>query len=193
MNPPPLHRLRALLSAYEARGWRIATAESCTGGMVSAALTTPPGASRVFECGFATYSNTAKIALLGVSPNTLNTHGAVSEPVAREMASGALTRSQADVAVSITGIAGPGGSDFKPEGRVCFALAQSHTQPQTLAQPHILTQPDTPTPPTTVLRSKTIEFGAPGREKVRLAALSHALNLLESALQNAPPNRTHPT
>ena len=105
------------------KGLRIATAESCTGGMVSAALTDIAGSSAVFERGFVTYSNQAKIDLLGVSPETLAAFGAVSNEVAREMALGAKTRAGVEMAVSITGIAGPGGSAHKPEGRVCFGLA----------------------------------------------------------------------
>ncbi|MFZ1512267.1 MAG: CinA family protein, partial [Tabrizicola sp.] len=104
-----------LLARARGRGLRIATAESCTGGMVAVALTDVAGSSDVFERGFVTYSNAAKIEVLGVGPETLEAHGAVSEAVAREMAEGALARSRADLAVSITGIAGPGGSEFKPE------------------------------------------------------------------------------
>nr|WP_103257028.1 CinA family protein [Tabrizicola aquatica] len=142
-------------------GLRIATAESCTGGMVAAALTDVAGSSDVFERGFVTYSNAAKIELLGVSEATLATHGAVSEAVAREMAEGALQHSAAGLTVSITGIAGPGGSEFKPEGRVCFGLAQKGH-------------------PT---RVETVEFGPLGRAKVRAAATEHALGLLAAALE----------
>ena len=141
-------------------GLRIATAESCTGGMVAAALTDVPGASDVVDCGFVTYSNAAKVEMLGVNPATLHDHGAVSEPVAREMAEGALRRSQAGVAVSITGIAGPGGSVFKPEGRVCFGLARQGGE----------------------TRVETVEFGARGRAQVRKAATEHALALLAAAI-----------
>ena len=101
----------------------ITCAESCTGGMVAAALTDLPGSSAMFDRGFVTYTNAAKIDMLGVTRNHLETQGAVSEQTAREMAQGALARSQAQIAVSITGIAGPGGSDHKPEGRVCFSIA----------------------------------------------------------------------
>src|SRR5690606_21805659 len=106
-----------VLARARAAGLRIATAESCTGGMVAAALTDVAGSSDVFDRGFVTYSNAAKEAMLGVSAATLAAHGAVSEEVAREMAEGALSHSLAGLAVSITGIAGPGGSEFKPEGR----------------------------------------------------------------------------
>ena len=146
----------------EARYWglRIATAESCTGGMVAAALTEVAGSSDVFERGFVTYSNAAKVELLGVAEATLAAHGAVSEPVAREMAEGALAQSAADLAVSVTGIAGPGGSEFKPEGRVCFGLARKGR----------------------ATAVETVEFGARGRAKVRSAARDHALALLKGAL-----------
>ena len=145
-----------LLQAARYWGFRIATAESCTGGMVAAALTDVAGSSDVFDRGFVTYSNQAKIDMLGVSAETLAAHGAVSEEVAREMAEGALERSKAQLAVSITGIAGPGGSEFKPEGRVCFGLAVR-------GKPVVV---------------ETVEFGAKGRAKVRLAARDHALKLL---------------
>ncbi|WP_146345389.1 CinA family protein [Phaeobacter marinintestinus] len=138
----------------------IATAESCTGGMVVAALTDIPGSSDVVERGFITYTNQAKQDMLGVRAQTLDTFGAVSEQVAREMADGALAHAPVQLAVSITGIAGPGGSEFKPEGRVCFGLAQIGA--------------DT--------RTETIDFGALGRDNVRRAARDHALALLDTAL-----------
>ncbi|MCB1310375.1 MAG: CinA family protein [Sedimentitalea sp.] len=145
-----------LLAQAEAAGVRIATAESCTGGMVAAALTDIAGSSRVIERGFVTYSNAAKRELLGVSAEALDQFGAVSEEVAREMAEGALAHAPVQLAVSVTGIAGPGGSEVKPEGRVCFGLAcRGH--------------------PTL---TETIEFGAPGRAAVRAAARDHALALL---------------
>lgn len=149
-----------ILEVARKRGWRIATAESCTGGMVAAALTDIAGSSDVFDRGFVTYSNGAKVAMLGVRPETLGAQGAVSEPVAAEMATGARTLAGVDLAVSITGIAGPGGSAFKPEGRVCFGLA---TRDGTLTE--------------------TVEFGPLGRAQVRLAARHHALALLATALQ----------
>lgn len=145
-----------ILDAYRAKNWMIATAESCTGGMVGAAITDIPGSSTVYERGFITYTNDAKIELLGVRPETLTQYGAVSEETAQEMADGALAHSRADVAVSITGIAGPGGSEHKPEGRVCFGLARKNTMTQ----------------------SETIEFGALGRGQVRAAARDHALQIL---------------
>lgn len=149
-----------LLEAAKARGIKIATAESCTGGMVAAALTDIAGSSEVFERGFVTYSNAAKIEMLGVSAKTLDKCGAVSEEIAREMATGALAQSRATLAVSITGIAGPGRSEFKPEGCVCFGLALAGQDP----------------------RSETVEFGAIGRDHVRESARDHALMLLKQAI-----------
>ncbi|WP_322888947.1 MULTISPECIES: CinA family protein [unclassified Yoonia] len=149
----------AILTAAKARGILIATAESCTGGLVSAALTDVAGSSAVFERGFVTYTNAAKVQMLGVRQATLDAHGAVSEEVAAEMAQGALAHSSATLAVAITGIAGPGGSEHKPEGRVCFGLATPD---------HCTTQ--------------TVEFGALGRAQVRQAAKDHALGLLLTAL-----------
>ena len=149
-----------VLDAARAKGMRIACAESCTGGMLAALLTEVAGSSDVFDRGFVTYSNDAKIDMLGVNQATLDAHGAVSEPIAREMALGALERSKAQIAVSITGIAGPGGSEFKPEGRVCFALA---TAAGVLVQ--------------------TVEFGPLGRGAVRMAARDHALALILAALR----------
>jgi nicotinamide-nucleotide amidase len=150
-----------ILDAARTQGARIATAESCTGGMVAAALTDVAGSSAVVDRGFVTYSNAAKHDMLGVSEATLAAYGAVSEPVAREMAEGALRHSLATLAVSITGIAGPGGSEFKPEGRVCFGLAQQGCE----------------------TRVETVEFGALGRAEVRRAARDHALALLAGALR----------
>ena len=142
-----------------ARGRMVATAESCTGGMVAAALTDLPGSSAMFAGGFVTYTNGLKRDLLGVGEADLEAYGAVSEPVARAMAEGARARTGAYAAVAVSGIAGPGGSEFKPEGRVCFALA---------------------TPAGT--RSETVDFGALGRDRVRRAARDRALALLAQAL-----------
>jgi len=116
---------REVIETNRRLGRRIAVAESCTGGLVSAALTEIPGSSAVFEAGFITYSNSQKMALLGVSEDVLDTFGAVSIATAWAMAQGALKRSGADIAVSITGIAGPdGGSEMKPVGTVVFARAE---------------------------------------------------------------------
>ena len=145
----------ATLAACRARGERVVTAESCTGGLVSACLTAIAGSSDVVERGFVTYSNDAKMEMLGVHAETLEAHGAVSQDVAAQMAAGALRRSNADISISVTGIAGPGGSDHKPEGRVCFGLATSEA---------------------TV--SCTIEFGALGRSIVREKATDFALKAL---------------
>ena len=153
-----------LLDRARQTGAMIATAESCTGGMIAAALTDVPGSSDVFDRGFVTYSNAAKRAMLGVSEATLDRFGAVSEEVAAEMASGALARSDASLTVSVTGIAGPGGSEHKPEGRVCFGLA---TAEQTFTE--------------------MVEFGAIGRAEVRQASVAHALVLLASALTPPAP------
>ena len=156
-----MSRASDVLDACKARGLMVATAESCTGGMVAAALTDIPGSSAVVERGFVTYTNDAKREMLGVSAGSLDAHGAVSEAVAREMAEGALSHSHAQIAVAVTGIAGPGGSEFKPEGRVCFGLAREGAETQV----------------------ETVEFGALGRDKVREAARDHALALLLSAAQ----------
>ena len=152
-----------LLDLTRQKGVMLATAESCTGGMVAAALTDIPGSSAMMERGFVTYTNQAKIDMLGVRPATLEAHGAVSEEVAREMAAGALAHSAAQVAVAITGIAGPGGSEHKPEGRVCFGVATGAG-----------------------VRVETQEFGALGRDKVRLRARDHALQLLRDAVHKLP-------
>ncbi len=118
-----------LIDLYRARNLRIATAESCTGGMIAAAITDIPGSSDVFERGFVTYSNEAK-SQLGVPADLIAQHGAVSVHVAREMANGALKHSRADVAVAVTGIAGPGGgSDAKPVGLVYLAVARRGADP----------------------------------------------------------------
>lgn len=111
-------------AALQARGWRLATAESCTGGWAAQAVTAIPGSSVWFDRGFITYSNEAKREMLGVQADTLAAFGAVSEATVREMAAGALARSRAEAAFAISGIAGPGGgSADKPVGTVCFAWA----------------------------------------------------------------------
>jgi nicotinamide-nucleotide amidase len=119
-----------LLDLYRAKHLRIATAESCTGGMIAAAITDIAGSSDVFERGFVTYSNEAKTELIGVPAELIVHHGAVSVHVAREMAAGALKRSNADVAVAVTGVAGPGGgSEAKPVGLVYLAVARRGADP----------------------------------------------------------------
>lgn len=128
----------SLLDRCRASGLRVTTAESCTGGLVAAALTAIAGASDVFERGFVTYSNAAKTAMLGVPASLIATEGAVSEAVARHMAEGAIAASEADLAVAVTGVAGPsGGTAAKPVGLVWFAavrrggsvLAEQHQFP----------------------------------------------------------------
>jgi nicotinamide-nucleotide amidase len=114
-----------LLETLRARGWRLVAAESCTGGLIAASLTAFAGSSDVFERGFVTYSNAAKIDLLGVPSGLIDAHGAVSAEVARAMAAGAIARSEAEIAIAVTGIAGPGGgSAQKPVGLVWFGLAR---------------------------------------------------------------------
>jgi len=148
-----------IVERASATGIVISTAESCTGGMISAAITDIAGSSRVLDRGFVTYSNAAKMDMLGVSAETLDTHGAVSEQVAAEMAAGALKHSNATLTVSVTGIAGPGGSDFKPEGRVCFGLATKDG-----------------------VETQQVDFGPLGRAGVRNATMAHALELLLKTL-----------
>ena len=152
-----------LLDLARAAGATIATAESCTGGLIAGAITDIPGSSDIFDRGFVTYSNAAKTELLGVDPDMIARHGAVSEDVAAAMAEGALARSLATHAVSVTGVAGPGGSDRKPEGMVCFGLA---------------TRQGT--------RTETVQFGPLGRSAVRQATVGHALRLLIEALSADP-------
>src|SRR5580692_3831499 len=163
MFPPELERrAAALITLYRARRLRIATAESCTGGLVAGLLTEIPGSSAVVERGFVTYSNDAKRELLGVPAVTLEAHGAVSEATARAMAQGALAHSHTQVAVSVTGVAGPdGGSTEKPVGLVHFACARR-------GKP-------------TVAREE--QFGDIGRGAVRLASVRVGLDLLEAALR----------
>jgi len=125
MTQDALEALAARLgAALTARGWMLATAESCTGGWAAQAITAIAGSSAWFDRGFVTYSNASKCELLGVKPATLAAHGAVSEPTVRQMALGALSRSQAQAAFAISGIAGPGGgTPERPVGTVCFAWA----------------------------------------------------------------------
>jgi nicotinamide-nucleotide amidase len=119
-----LTEAEALLAACRSKGIMLATAESCTGGLIAAALTAIAGSSDVVDRGFVTYSNDAKNQMIGVPMELIDAHGAVSEEVARAMAHGALVRSRAAIAVSVTGVAGPGGgSRDKPVGLVCFGLA----------------------------------------------------------------------
>ena len=115
-----------------ARGWRVAAAESCTGGLVAGAITAIAGSSDWFERGFITYSNAAKREMLGVPAELIDRHGAVSEPVAAAMAAGAVASGAADCALSVTGVAGPGGGTAtKPVGMVCFGWIARGSQPRT--------------------------------------------------------------
>lgn len=168
MFPPEIDSLaRRVVSATSARGLMLATAESCTGGLVAAALTAVPGSSAVLDRGLVTYSNAAKSALLGVPPSLIEAHGAVSEPVARAMAEGARAGSgvgaRVDLAVSITGIAGPGGgTEDKPVGLVWFGCASSAG-----------------------VETQVQRFGDIGREAVRLKSVAVALGLLLAAAERA--------
>jgi len=159
--PEPLVTLaRRVVEANRAIGRRIALAESCTGGLVAAALTEIPGSSDVFHAGFVTYANDAKQELVNVSSDLLDTFGAVSIAVAWAMAQGALERSGADVAVAITGVAGPGGgTEKKPVGTVVFARAERGKDPSDVI-------------------ADRKDFGDLGRGGVRLQAALCALELL---------------
>ncbi|HEX9168145.1 MAG TPA: CinA family protein [Roseiarcus sp.] len=163
MFPPDLLvRAAELIVRYRSSGLMVATAESCTGGLIAALLTEIPGSSNVVERGLVVYSNTAKEELLGVPASTLARYGAVSEETARAMAEGALRASRGDVAISVTGVAGPdGGTATKPVGLVHFACARRG--------------------PPTVMREE--RFGDIGRGAVRLAAVGVGLDLLEVALR----------
>ena len=156
-----LAKAAELLAACRARGDTVATAESCTGGLVAATLTAIPGSSEMFERGFVTYSNSAKSEMLGVPFWLIERHGAVSEDVARAMAGGVLTHSHASLAVAVTGIAGPdGGTPEKPVGLVYFAAGRR----------------DEP------MRSECVLFGDLGRAEIRRRSVERALSLLLSLL-----------
>ena len=151
---------RKVLEANRAAGRRVAVAESCTGGLVSAALTELPGSSDVFEAGFVTYSNETKGSVLKISDDVLETFGAVSIATAWSMAQAALNATRADVAVAVTGIAGPGGgSERKPVGTVVFARAERGADPSDV-------------------HAERKEFGDVGRGGIRLQAALCALELL---------------
>jgi nicotinamide-nucleotide amidase len=152
-------RAAEVLAAARAKGLKLAAAESCTGGLVMACLTEVPGSSDVVDRGFVTYSNSAKHELLGVAKETLRTHGAVSEPTVRAMVAGVLAHSGADVAVAITGIAGPPKDDTdKSVGLVHFAAARRNGE--------------------TIHRK--MEFGDQGRSVVRRKSVELALELMQS-------------
>lgn len=147
------------LAAAKARDWKITTAESCTGGMISSALTDIPGSSSVFDRGFVTYSYPSKTDMLGVPKDMLEDFGAVSEPVARQMALGALQNSDANISIAVTGVAGPGADGAKAEGLVWFGLATSSG-----------------------VQTKKMNFGAIGRDPVRTATVEAALDMLLTEL-----------
>jgi nicotinamide-nucleotide amidase len=160
-DPGLERKAAALVELCQARTIMVATAESCTGGLVAGLLTEIAGSSAVLDCGFVTYSNGAKAELLGVPWDVLDSYGAVSRQTAEAMATGALSRSRAQATVAITGIAGPGGgSDAKPVGLVHFAAAT------TSGVIHVERR-----------------FGAIGREQVRLASVDQALSLLERCIR----------
>jgi nicotinamide-nucleotide amidase len=162
MFPPEVLKLaETVLAEARSKGLKIATAESCTGGLVGGALTEIAGSSDVFVEGFITYSNEAKMATLGVVVDTLDKFGAVSAPTAVAMAEGAIANSRADRSVAITGVAGPGGGTAtKPVGLVHFAAARRGSK--------------------TEFEHKN--FGDIGRAQVRMAAVVHALDLLRRVL-----------
>jgi nicotinamide-nucleotide amidase len=160
LDPELVALAERVIAANRAAGLRVAVAESCTGGLVSAALTAVAGASDVFEAGFITYANEAKMSVLGVGSEILETFGAVSIAAAWAMANGALARSGADIAVAITGVAGPGGgSPQKPVGTVVFARALKGADSEDAV-------------------ADTRQFGDLGRGPIRLQAARTALELL---------------
>ncbi len=162
-----LAQAERLLAACRARGWKIATAESCTGGLIAATLTAIAGSSDVVDRGFVTYSNAAKTAMLDVPASLIDAVGAVSEQVARAMALGALARSDADVTVAVTGVAGPGGGTAaKPVGLVWFGLA-------------------------TKAGATTAHVIFPGdRSAVRSATVAHALGMISAAISSPDDQAT---
>ncbi|MBU6374118.1 MAG: CinA family protein [Alphaproteobacteria bacterium] len=156
-----LNLARLVLYEAEERRLKIATAESCTGGLIAALLTEIPGSSSVFERGFVTYSNRAKEELLGVPGDLIADHGAVSESVARTMAEGALRESRANVAVAVTGVAGPGGGTrLKPVGLVHIACARENR----------------------AIAHEVLRLGDIGRTEIRLKTVETALGMLRAAI-----------
>lgn len=163
MFPPEFYDAAAsLLVDLEKQALHIATVESCTGGLLAALLTSVPGSSRVLDRAFVTYSNQAKSEMVGVSPALIEMHGAVSREVAIAMAEGALVHTKVDIAVSITGVAGPdGGSEAKPVGLVHLACARRYSDTAHVER----------------------RFGDIGREAVRLASVNQALALIQTSLK----------
>ena len=159
--PVILDRASEIIQLCQTKRCKVATIESCTGGLISAALTAVSGASDVVDRGFITYSNEAKNQLVGVPVKLIETYGAVSEEVARAMAEGGLQRSIANITVSVTGIAGPGGgTDIKPVGLVHFACAQENE-----------------------LTSSYFEVFSGNRSSVREATVLQAFNMIETAVK----------
>lgn len=157
-------KANALLDKARAKGLRLATAESCTGGLIAAALTEIAGASDIFDCGFVTYSNAAKCEMLGVPKELIAAHGAVSAEVARAMALGAIERSAADIAIAVTGVAGPGGgSPEKPVGLVHFACAVRGVEVNHVER----------------------RYGPLSRAEIRTASVIQALDMMIEAVESA--------
>ena len=187
----PARLVQALATQLLARGWMLATAESCTGGLIAAACTDLAGSSTWFERGFVTYSNAAKAQMLGVDTALIAQHGAVSEPVARAMAQGALQHAHAQVALAVTGVAGPGGgSADKPVGTVWFAWAlpaqtSGAAAPDTSSGPGADFAGRAKSPPQTPMLHSDVMHFAGDRAAVRQATLHHSLRRLLELL--APP------
>jgi nicotinamide-nucleotide amidase len=161
--PPDINDLAAsVIKDAKDKGYYIATAESCTGGLIGGALTDVAGSSAVVDRGFITYTNKAKMQILGVSADTLREVGAVDERTACEMATGAIAKSASQLVVAVTGIAGPGGSDTKPGGRVHLAVASTDG----------------------VIEHRQMDYGDIGRDEVRLATIKTALEMLLKALKD---------
>ncbi|MEX0583364.1 MAG: CinA family protein [Sneathiella sp.] len=149
-----------VLEKSRQKKWKLATAESCTGGLIAGSLTEIAGSSDVFDRGFIIYSNVAKNRMIGVSTDTLRAHGAVSEEVAREMALGSLNAASVDITVAVTGVAGPGGTPTKPAGRVHLAVATKDG----------------------IAEHRKMDYGELGRSEVRQATVVTALEMLVKAL-----------
>jgi len=152
-----------VITAAKTKDWFVATAESCTGGLIGGALTDVAGSSSAVDRGFITYTNKAKMQVLGVKSDTLRAVGAVAEETAREMALGAIAQSASHVAVAVTGIAGPGGTADKPGGRVHLATATRNG----------------------VSEHRQMDYGDIGRDEVRLATIATALEMLIQAIETA--------
>ena len=161
LSPRVRKLARSVLESAKRKGLCIATAESCTGGLLSTLLTDLPGVSHCFECGFVVYSDEAKSKLLGIAPEVIKKHGAVSSRVAQKMATQALDRCDADVAIAITGFAGPSSSGDEEVGLVFIAAARSGSKSEI----------------------REFHFGEVGRDLVRLRALECALDLLADAIR----------